>query len=143
MRLARPDPIGGAADQTAMDAGPDSERIDELGLRDLRCGLRAHVDAALQRKLEISIAPPTKFPFSGEYWDGRSRRARTSADICERWGKPRIALVRLLVHRKTAHKKSNLYKALRDIRDSAPGSLALRPDCQNMFEDFPVNQHPH
>jgi len=47
--------------------GPIQNALMNWGYAICDAALRAHVDAALQRKLGISIAPPTKFPFSGEY----------------------------------------------------------------------------
>jgi NTE family protein len=42
-------------------------RLMNWGYAICDAALRAHIDAALQKKLDVTIKPPTEFPFDGEY----------------------------------------------------------------------------
>jgi NTE family protein len=69
LKCASRDPTRLAALPTRLETipGPTQNALMNWGYAICDAALRAHVEAALQRKLGISIAPPTKFPFSGEY----------------------------------------------------------------------------
>lgn len=54
---------------TRLEAMPRNvqDRLMNWGYAICDAALRAHIDAALQTKLGVTITPPTTFPFAGEY----------------------------------------------------------------------------
>jgi NTE family protein len=63
------DPIPLAEIPTRLEAMPRNvqDRLMNWGYAVCDAALRAHIDPALQAKLGVTISPPTKFPFAGEY----------------------------------------------------------------------------
>jgi NTE family protein len=66
---AKRNPIPLAEVPTRLEAMPSNlqDRLMNWGYAVCDAALRAHIDSSLQAKLGVTINPPTKFPFAGEY----------------------------------------------------------------------------
>ena len=69
LKCAQRDPTPLAEIATRLEKMPVDvqNRLMNWGYAVCDAALRAHLDITLQAKLGVSIAPPTKFPFAGEY----------------------------------------------------------------------------
>jgi NTE family protein len=62
-----PDPLAEIPTRLAAVPTAQHDQLVNWGYAVCDAALRAHIDAALQAKLGISITPPNKFPFAGGY----------------------------------------------------------------------------
>jgi NTE family protein len=69
LKCAARNPIPLAETPTRLEKMPQllQNKLMNWGYAICDAAFRAHIDAALQQKIGIRIAPPTKFPFEGEY----------------------------------------------------------------------------
>lgn len=69
LKCATRNPVSLAEIPTRLEAMPRNvqDRLMNWGYAVCDAALRAHIDATLQTKLGVTITPPTKFPFAGEY----------------------------------------------------------------------------
>jgi NTE family protein len=69
LKCAARDPTSLAALPTRLEKMPVATQngLMNWGYAICDAALRAHIDAALQQKFGISLAPPTRFPFPGDY----------------------------------------------------------------------------
>jgi NTE family protein len=69
LKCATRNPMPLAVVPTRLEAMPSNlqDRLMNWGYAICDAALRAHIDSSLQAKLGVTIDPPTKFPFGGEY----------------------------------------------------------------------------